>query len=58
MDLQSQQNYLRYINYKNKNETNTNITFTINRDKFQQLLFLTADIMFINLLENKLCFEF
>ena len=32
-----------------------NITFTINHHKSQQLLLFTADIMFINLLVNKLC---
>jgi hypothetical protein len=43
-------------NSKNKNETNT--SFTIDHDKFQQLLFFTANMMFINLLENKLCSNF
>jgi len=35
-----------------------NIMFTNEHDKLQQLLFFTADAMFINLLVNKICFEF
>jgi len=35
-----------------------NITFTIDHHKSQQLLLFTADIMFINLLVNKLYLNF
>jgi len=46
-------------NSQNKNETNTTTAFTTEHDKFEQLLFLfTAHMMYINLLVNKLCFEF
>jgi len=35
MDLQSQKNYPQYIcKYKNKSETNSNIMFNIDHDKF------------------------
>jgi hypothetical protein len=45
-------------NPQNKNETNTTTTFTIEHDKFEQLLFFTANMTFINLLVNTLCVEF
>jgi len=45
-------------NSQNKNETNITTTFTTEHDKFYQLLFFTAHMMFINLLVNKLYFEF
>jgi len=46
-------------NSQNKHETNTTTAFTTEHDKFEQLLFFfTAHMMFINLLMNKLCFEF
>jgi len=46
------------FNSQNKNEMNMTITFNIEHDKFCQLLFFTANMMFINLLVKTLCVEF
>ena len=46
-------------NSQNKHERNMATAFTTEHDKFKQLLFFfTAQMMVINLLVNKLCFEF
>jgi len=45
-------------NSQNKNEMNMTITFNTEHDKFYQLLFLTANMMFIKLLVKTVCVEF
>ena len=46
-------------NSQNKHETNMTTAFTTEHDRFEQLLFVfTSHMMFINLLVNKLYFEF
>jgi hypothetical protein len=45
-------------NWQNKNDTNMTTAFTTEHDKFYQLLFFTAHMIFINLLVNKLYFSF
>jgi len=41
-----------------KNKTNMTTTFSIEHDKFWQLLFFTPDMMIINLLVDTKCVEF